>query len=45
VAVDIDRLNRIYADDGATITPSGKVITKENILQDFKSGKNKLVSL
>jgi ketosteroid isomerase-like protein len=44
VAVDIDKLNQIYADDWADITSSGKIITKEKILQDFKSGKNKLVS-
>jgi ketosteroid isomerase-like protein len=44
VAVDIDKLNQIYADDWADITSSGRIITKEKILQDFKSGKNKLVS-
>lgn len=43
-AVDIDKLNQIYADDWADITSSGKVISKEKLLQDFKSGKNKLVS-
>jgi ketosteroid isomerase-like protein len=45
VAVDIDKLNQIFADDWVTIgKSSGKVITKENVLQDFKSGKDKLVS-
>jgi ketosteroid isomerase-like protein len=44
VAADIDRLKQIYADDWATITSSGKMIAKERVLQDFKSGKNKLVS-
>jgi hypothetical protein len=44
VAVDIDKLNQIFADDWATITSSGKVIAKEKLLQDFKSGKDKLVS-
>jgi ketosteroid isomerase-like protein len=44
VAVDIDKLSQIYADDWATITSSGKMLTKERVLQDFKSGKNKLVS-
>jgi ketosteroid isomerase-like protein len=44
VAVDIEKLNQIYAEHWATIPSSGKRITKERVLQDFKSGKNKLVS-
>ncbi len=44
VAVDIDKLNHIYADDWATIGSSGKVFTKEMLLDDFKSGRHKLVS-
>jgi ketosteroid isomerase-like protein len=44
VAVDIDQLNQIYADDWATITSSSGMINRETILQGFKSGKNKLVS-
>lgn len=44
IAVDIDKLNQIFADDWATIGRSGRIITKENVLQDFKSGKDKLVS-
>jgi ketosteroid isomerase-like protein len=44
VAVDIDKLNQIYADDWATIGSSGKIVTKESVLSDFKSGKHKLVS-
>lgn len=44
VAVDIDRLNQIFADDWATIGSSGRIITKEKVLEDFKSGKDKLVS-
>ena len=44
VAVDIDKLNQIYADDWAIVGSSGKVITKETILSDFKSGADKLVS-
>jgi ketosteroid isomerase-like protein len=44
VAVDIDKLNQIFADDWATIGESGKIITKERVLNDFKSGKDKLVS-
>ncbi|HXW91895.1 MAG TPA: nuclear transport factor 2 family protein [Terriglobales bacterium] len=44
VAVDIDKLKQIFADDWATIGTSGRIITKEKVLQDFKSGKDKLVS-
>ena len=42
VAGDIDRLSQIYADDWATVTSSGKIITKENLLGDFKSFHDKL---
>jgi ketosteroid isomerase-like protein len=44
VAVDIDKLNQIFADDWATVGSSGRIITKDKVLQDFKSGKDKLVS-
>jgi ketosteroid isomerase-like protein len=44
VAVDIDKLNQIFADDWVTVGKSGKVITKEKVLDDFKSGRDKLVS-
>jgi ketosteroid isomerase-like protein len=44
VAVDIDKLSQIFADDWATVGSSGRIITKEKVLQDFKSGKDKLVS-
>jgi ketosteroid isomerase-like protein len=45
VAVDIDKLNQIFADDWASVgIKSGKIITKEKVLNDFKSGKDKLVS-
>jgi len=44
VAVDIEKLNQIYADDFAIIGSSGKIITKEGILQQIESGKYKLVS-
>ena len=44
VEVDIDKLNQIFAEDWATIGSSGRIITKESVLQDFKSGKDKLVS-
>ena len=44
VTVDIERLNQIYADDFAIIGSSGKILTKESILQQIESGKYKLVS-
>jgi len=44
VTVDIEKLNRIYADDFAIIGSSGKILTKESILQQIESGKYKLVS-
>ena len=42
VAGDIDKLSQIYADDFATVGSSGKVITKEALLNDFKSFHDKL---
>jgi ketosteroid isomerase-like protein len=42
VAVDIDKLNQIYADDWATIGSSGEIITKKNLLSDFESFHDKL---
>jgi ketosteroid isomerase-like protein len=44
VAGDVDKLNQIYADDWATIRSSGEIFTKESLLNDFKSGKHKLLS-
>jgi ketosteroid isomerase-like protein len=44
VAGNIEKLNQSYADDWATVTSSGKIFTKESLLSDFKSGKDKLVS-
>ena len=43
VAVDIDKLNQIYADDWAIVSSSGKVVTK-NILSGFEPGADKLIS-
>src|SRR5215471_11145179 len=42
MAGDIEKLNQIYADDFATIGSSGKVLTKETLLNDFKSFHDKL---
>src|SRR5438445_67609 len=44
VAGDIDKLNQIFADDWATVGSAGKLITKQSLLSDFKSGKHKLLS-
>jgi uncharacterized protein (TIGR02246 family) len=45
VAVDIDKLNQIFADDWASVgLRSGKIITKDKVLDGFKSGRDKLVS-
>jgi hypothetical protein len=43
VAGEIDELSQIFADDWATVGSSGKIVTKEKVLADFKSGKDKLV--
>jgi len=43
VAVDIDRLNQIFADDWVAVGSSGKIATKEKFLGDCKTGNHKLV--
>jgi hypothetical protein len=42
VAVDLETLNRIFADDWTSIGASGAVVTKEKVLQNFKSGADRL---
>lgn len=42
VAGDVDKLNQIFADDWASVGPSGKVITKEDFLRNHVSGTHKL---
>jgi uncharacterized protein (TIGR02246 family) len=42
VAGDVDKLSQIYADDWATVTSSGEIVTKKNLLGDFKSFHDKL---
>jgi hypothetical protein len=39
VRADMDKLSQIYADDFATITSSGKVLTKKDVLQDLGTDK------
>ena len=36
VAVDIEKLNRIFADDWTSIGASGAVVTKEKVLQQLQ---------
>ena len=42
VAVDLEKLNRIFADDWTSIGASGNVVTKEKLLRDFKSAHDRL---
>ena len=42
VAADIEKLNRIFADDWTSIGASGAVVTKEKVLSNFKSGVHRL---
>jgi ketosteroid isomerase-like protein len=42
VAADLDRLDQILADDWKTVALSGRVVTKESVLANLKSGKDKL---
>ena len=42
VAVDLETLNRIFADDWTSIGASGAVVMKEKVLRDFKSGVDRL---
>jgi ketosteroid isomerase-like protein len=44
VARDIATLDRIFADDWVSVGASGKVVTKESVLQGFKSGGDTLDS-
>jgi ketosteroid isomerase-like protein len=43
VRVDVAKLSEIYADDFATIS-AGKIVTKQDLLQDFSSLHDKLES-
>ena len=44
VAFDVDTLYKFYADDWVTVSSSGKVVTKTDLLNDFRSRKHQLVS-
>jgi len=42
VAVDLERLDQLLADDWKTVAISGRVVTKEEVMTNLKSGKDKL---
>lgn len=42
IALDIDKIDRIFGDDWVTVGSSGNVSTKETLLRDIKTGKKKL---
>jgi len=42
VAVDVETLDRIFADDWTSIGASGAVVTKERVLSNFTSGVDRL---
>ncbi|MGB7465189.1 MAG: nuclear transport factor 2 family protein, partial [Candidatus Acidiferrum sp.] len=44
VASNIEKISQAYADDWATVASSGEKLTKEGLLQDFKSGNHKLMA-
>lgn len=44
VAIDIDKLSRIYADDWAIVSSAGTIVTKQQLLNNFKSGTDRLIS-
>ena len=44
IRVDLVKLDQIYGDDFVTVGSSGKVITKKDLLRDFESFHDKLVS-
>ena len=44
VDADIEKISRIFADDWTSIGASGAVLTKEQMLRNFKSGVDRLES-
>jgi ketosteroid isomerase-like protein len=44
IAGDVDKLGQYYADDWAAVNRPGKTVTKETVLDNFRSGKDKLIS-
>jgi len=44
IAGDVGTLDQMFADNWVALASSGKTVTKESMLHDFKSGKDKLQS-
>ena len=42
VALDVDKIDRMFGDDWVSVGSSGNVSTKETLLRDIKTGKKKL---
>jgi ketosteroid isomerase-like protein len=42
IALDVDKIDRMFGNDWVTVGSSGSVSTKETLLRDIKTGKNKL---
>jgi ketosteroid isomerase-like protein len=42
--LDVEKLSQIYADDFATLTSAGKILTKQDILRDSSGKDDKLES-
>jgi uncharacterized protein (TIGR02246 family) len=42
IALDVDKIDRIFGDDWVSVGSSGNVSTKETLLRDIKTGKKKL---
>jgi ketosteroid isomerase-like protein len=44
VAADLDKISALFADDWAAVGMSGRIMTKQDLLVDFKSGGHRLTS-
>ena len=42
VALDADKIDRMFGDDWVSVGPSGRVFTKQTLMADFRAGKKKL---
>jgi ketosteroid isomerase-like protein len=43
VALDMDALDRIYADDWASVSQSGHMMTKHDVMESIRSGDHRLL--
>ena len=44
VAGDVDKIREIFAEDWVSVSSKGTVVTRDSVLDNFKSGKDKLAS-